>query len=64
MKKFQIAAAAAVTATASLALYAATPAFAQKMDADGDKTITWSEAKAKSDEMWAKLDVNKDGKLD
>lgn len=64
MKKFQIAALAAVTATASLALYAATPAFAQKMDADGDKTITWTEAKAKSDQMWAKLDVNKDGKLD
>lgn len=64
MKKFQIAAAAAVTATASLALYAATPAFAQKMDADGDKTITWAEAKAKSDAMWTKLDVNNDGKLD
>lgn len=64
MKKFQIAAAAAVTATASLALYAASPAFAQKIDADGDKTITWAEAKAKSDEMWVKLDVNKDGKLD
>ena len=64
MKTFQIAAAAAVMATASLALYAASPAFAQKMDADGDKTITWAEAKAKSDEMWAKLDVNKDGKLD
>ncbi|MBB4615861.1 EF-hand domain-containing protein [Novosphingobium taihuense] len=64
MKKFQIAALAAVTATASMALYAASPAFAQKMDADGDKTITWAEAKAKSDEMWTKLDVNKDGKLD
>ncbi|MBA4087217.1 MAG: calcium-binding protein [Novosphingobium sp.] len=64
MKKFHIAAAAAVTATASLALYAASPAFAQKMDADGDKTITWTEAKAKSDDMWAKLDINKDGKLD
>ncbi|MBF9152846.1 EF-hand domain-containing protein [Novosphingobium jiangmenense] len=64
MKTFQIAAVAAVTATASLALYAASPAFAQKMDADGDKTITWAEAKAKSDEMWTKLDVNKDGKLD
>lgn len=64
MKTFQIAAIAAVTATASLALYAASPAFAQKMDADGDKTITWVEAKAKSDQMWTKLDVNKDGKLD
>lgn len=64
MKKFQIAAAAAVTAMASLALYAASPAFAQKMDADGDKTITWAEAKAKSDAMWTTLDVNKDGKLD
>lgn len=64
MKKFHIAAVAAVTATASLALYAASPAFAQKMDADGDKTITWAEAKVRSDTMWAKLDVNKDGKLD
>lgn len=64
MKNFQIAAVAAVTATASLALYAASPAFAQKVDADGDRTITWVEAKAKSDDMWAKLDVNKDGKLD
>ncbi len=64
MKKFNIAASAAVMATASLALYAAAPASAQKMDADGDKTITFAEAKAKSDTMWAKLDVNKDGKLD
>lgn len=64
MKKFHIAATAAVTATASLALYSATPAFAQKMDADGDKTVTWAEARTKSDSMWAKLDVNSDGKLD
>ena len=62
--KFQIAAAAAVLATASMALYSASPASAQKVDADGDKAISWSEAKAKSDTMWAKLDVNKDGKLD
>ena len=62
--KFQVAAAAAVMATASMALYAASPASAQKMDADGDKTISWTEAKAKADSMWAKLDVNKDGKID
>ncbi|MCX7285111.1 MAG: EF-hand domain-containing protein [Novosphingobium sp.] len=64
MKTFHIAASAAVMATASLALYSAAPAFAQKMDRDGDKTITWTEAKAKSDTMWAKMDANKDGKLD
>lgn len=62
--KFQLAATAAVMATASMALYAAVPAAAQKMDADGDKTITWAEAKTKSDAMWVKLDVNKDGKID
>ena len=62
--KFQIAAAAAVMATASMALYSASPVSAQKMDADGDKTISWAEAKAKSDTMWAKLDANKDGKID
>ncbi|KPF93935.1 hypothetical protein IP81_00070 [Novosphingobium sp. AAP83] len=62
--KFQIAAVAAVLATTSMALYTASPASAQKMDADGDKAISWSEAKAKADTMWTKLDVNKDGKLD
>ncbi|MES2300748.1 MAG: calcium-binding protein [Pseudomonadota bacterium] len=64
MKKFHFAAAAAVMATATVALYAAAPVSAQKMDADGDKTITWSEMKTKSDEIWAKHDVNSDGKLD
>lgn len=74
MKTFHIAASAAIMATASLAVYSVSPALAQpagaqpagaqKMDADGDKTITWAEAKAKSDSMWAKLDANKDGKLD
>ncbi len=62
--KFQIAAAAAVMATASMALYAASPAMAQKMDADGDKAISWTEAKAKADTMWVKFDTNKDGKID
>jgi hypothetical protein len=62
--KFQIAAAAAFMATASMALYSASPAVAQKMDADGDKAVSWSEAKARSDTMWARLDVNKDGKID
>ncbi|MDP3550296.1 MAG: EF-hand domain-containing protein [Novosphingobium sp.] len=69
MKKFQIAAAAAVMATASVALYSASPVMAQntgaqKMDADGDKTVTWAEMKTKADAMWVKLDLNKDGKLD
>lgn len=62
--KFQMAAAVAIMATASMTLYAASPAVAQKIDTDGDKTITWAEAKTKSDAMWGKLDVNKDGKLD
>ena len=32
-----------------MALYSASPAAAQKIDADGDKTISWAEAKAKSE---------------
>ena len=59
MRKFTLVASAAVLATAATALYAA-PAPHGMMGG----TITWAEAKAKADEMWTKLDVNKDGKLD
>ncbi len=71
MKKFQLAAAAAVMATASMAVYSAAPAFAQDTapagrawSADANKTMTWADAKAKADQMWTRLDVNKDGKID
>ena len=64
MKTFHIASAAAVLATASLALYAASPAMAQKADAERDRTVTWEQAKAQADARWARLDVNKDGKID
>lgn len=64
MKKFNIAAAAAVMATASVALVSAPSSFAQPAGRGPDKAVTWAEAKAKADTMWAKLDVNKDGKLD
>jgi hypothetical protein len=64
MKKFQIAATAAVMATASLALYAASPASAQKAPPQGEKTMTWEQVKARADRMWERLDVNKDGMLD
>ncbi|HQS71227.1 MULTISPECIES: EF-hand domain-containing protein [unclassified Novosphingobium] len=64
MTKFNIAAAAAVMATASVALYSASPALAQQMDRGAGKTVTWAEAKTKADTMWTKLDVNKDAKID
>lgn len=35
-----------------------------RMDADGDGVITRAEAQARATELFAKLDVNKDGKLD
>ncbi|PNU03974.1 EF-hand domain-containing protein [Novosphingobium guangzhouense] len=35
-----------------------------KMDADGDGVITRAEAQARATQLFAKLDVNKDGKLD
>ncbi|MFD2135293.1 EF-hand domain-containing protein [Novosphingobium resinovorum] len=35
-----------------------------KMDADGDGVITRAEAQTRATELFAKLDVNKDGKLD
>ncbi|WP_421850705.1 EF-hand domain-containing protein [Novosphingobium sp.] len=64
MKKTTLAASAAVLLTASTALYAVYPAFAEPgRDPMGDKELTWADAKAKADMMWTKLDVNKDGVL-
>lgn len=64
MKKSTLAASAAVLLTASTALYAAYPAFAEPgRDPMGNKDVTWVDAKAKADMMWSKLDVNKDGVL-
>lgn len=64
MKKSTLAASAAVLLTASTALYAVYPAFAEPgRDPMGDATVTWADAKAKADTMWTKLDVNKDGVL-
>ncbi|KAJ8135407.1 hypothetical protein OY671_011380, partial [Metschnikowia pulcherrima] len=57
MKKIVSGISAAAFASGAGALYAAAPE-----GPAGD--VTWAEAKAKADEMWAKLDVNKDGKLD
>lgn len=57
MKKIVLGISAAALALGAGALYAAAPE-----GPAGD--VTWAEAKAKADEMWAKLDVNKDGKLD
>lgn len=61
MKKFTLGLTAAVLALGAGAgvLYAA-PGM---MDGDAAKTVTWAEAQAKSTEMFAKLDVNKDGLL-
>jgi hypothetical protein len=56
MKKIVLGISAALALGAG-ALYAAAPE-----GPAGD--VTWAEAKAKADEMWARLDVNKDGKLD
>lgn len=64
MKKSTLAASAAVLLTASTALYAVYPAFAEPgRDPMGNATETWADAKAKADVMWTKLDVNKDGVL-
>ncbi|CAM3977674.1 EF-hand domain-containing protein [Novosphingobium lubricantis] len=64
MKTFKIAAAAAVMATAGVAMYAASPVMAQGMGAERGKPMTWADAKGMGDRMWERLDVNKDGKLD
>lgn len=64
MKKSTLAASAAVLLTATTALYAVYPAFAEPgRDPMGDKEVTWADAKAKADMLWTKLDVNKDGVL-
>lgn len=67
MRKFTLAATAAILATAGTAAYVASPAYAQ-MDGhkgwDRNATITWADAKAKADAAWTRLDVNGDGKLD
>ena len=64
MKKSTLAATAAVLLTASTALYAVYPAFAEPdRDPMGSGTETWTDAKAKADMMWTYLDVNKDGVL-
>ena len=64
MKKSTLAASAAVALTAATALYAVYPAFAEPgRDPMGDATMTWADAKAKADMLWAQLDVNKDGVL-
>lgn len=57
MKKIVLGISAAALALGAGALYAAAP-----QGPAGD--VTWAEARAKADEMWAKLDVNKDGKID
>jgi hypothetical protein len=64
MKKSTLAATAAILLTASTALYAVYPAFAEPgRDPMGGGTETWVDAKAKADMMWTHLDVNKDGVL-
>ncbi len=64
MKKTTLAASAAVLLAASTALYAVYPAFAEPgRDPMGEQDVTWADAKAKADELWTKLDVNKDGVL-
>ena len=62
MKPLTIAASAAILASSAAALYMAMPAYA----AAGwgrSETMTWAAAKAKSDQMWTRLDANKDGVL-
>jgi hypothetical protein len=67
MTKFKLAAAAAILASAGTVAYVASPALAQMAPAKEwgrHTTLTWADAKAKADEAWTRLDVNKDGKLD
>jgi hypothetical protein len=58
MKKLTLAAAASILAMSGTAIYAAAP-----KDANGDGNVTRTEAVAKANEMWTKLDVNNDGVL-
>ena len=61
MKKTVLAIALLTTGLAGAAIAQAT---APGSDPMGDKTVTKAEAQAKAAEMFAKMDVNKDGKLD
>ncbi|MEW9855111.1 EF-hand domain-containing protein [Novosphingobium sp. M1R2S20] len=63
MKKTAIGLSVAALAIAGTA-YAAPGDMRAKMDTDGNGTITRTEAQAATTAMFAKLDVNKDGKLD
>lgn len=63
MKKITIAASLALLATAGTAALAAHH-MGDGKDPMGDKTITRAEMQQHSAEMFAKFDVNKDGKLD
>lgn len=64
MRTFTSAAIAAVLASTAAAAYLAMPVSAQSADPARDRVMTWADAKAKADSLWARLDVNKDGKLD
>lgn len=65
MKKFALGLAVAGLALGSAgALYAAAPAPSEGAHPRWDGTLTWAQAQAHADAIWAKLDVNKDGKLD
>ena len=65
MKKLILGASAAAMMLGAGALYAAAPdAKMPPMRGEADRDVTWADAKTKADGMWAKLDVNGDGKLD
>ena len=69
MKKFTIAAGAAVLAMSATALFAAPGDMPgnmgrTKMDADANGSVTRAEAQAAANASWTRLDSNADGKLD
>lgn len=63
MKKFALGLSAATLATGGVA-YAQMPAGKAGMDADGNGVITRAEAQSSAAAMFARMDVNKDGKID
>lgn len=63
IKKVSLAMSAAALAIGGLA-YAQMPEGRPQIDADGDGTITRAEKQAGATAMFARLDLNKDGKLD
>ncbi len=63
MKKFALGLSIAALSIGSVA-YAANAAQHDGPDADGDRTVTRAEAQAHSAEMFARMDANKDGRLD